>query len=89
MKWMLSTGETTTLADKLHLAPNATISKSQGTLKKIVGKRMVNPMVTKAFQINSSDSKTMQIQRNVHIAGIVEHPENTYLNLPSTIKCPG
>ena len=65
MKLMHSTGEITTLADKIHPAPNATTAKEQGTLKKIVGKRMVNQMATKALQTNRSDNnKTMQ--RNVH-----------------------
>ena len=37
--WMQSIGETaTTLTEKTNPAPNATIIKSQGTLKKIVGK---------------------------------------------------
>ena len=54
---MKSIGETTTtLADQTHPAPNAITAKSQGTLKKIVGKIMVNHMATKMLQINSSDN---------------------------------
>ena len=65
MMRMQSIGETTTTpADKTHPAPNATIAKSQGTLRKIVGKRMINPMATEALLLNHSVIKTMQ--RNAH-----------------------
>ena len=45
---------------------SATIAKSQETLKKIVGKRMANLMVTKALQINRSGIKIMQTPKTFH-----------------------
>ena len=65
---MQLTEEISTLEDKIHhkirQAQNAIIAKEQGTQKTIVGKRMVNPMGTKALQINRSDNKTMP--KSVH-----------------------